>query len=116
MWGAEQVLVSFFFSSRRRHTRLQGDWSSDVCSSDLPKTSRQMLWNRRCVTDRERQEQRRIGGCGQRAGCHHPPCSRSRQGPCRAHLELSGTSSPPCRPKQKSPKHFCSGDFFIWGG
>src|SRR5256885_8194635 len=29
-----------FFSSRRRHTRLQGDWSSDVCSSDLcPATS-----------------------------------------------------------------------------
>src|SRR5688500_19379127 len=25
----------FCFSSRRRHTRLQGDWSSDVCSSDL---------------------------------------------------------------------------------
>src|SRR5256885_12831293 len=25
----------FVFSSRRRHTRLQGDWSSDVCSSDL---------------------------------------------------------------------------------
>src|SRR6266446_6529909 len=25
--------VCFFFSSRRRHTRLQGDWSSDVCSS-----------------------------------------------------------------------------------
>src|SRR2546426_229797 len=29
-------LAFFFFSSRRRHTRLQGDWSSDVCSSDLP--------------------------------------------------------------------------------
>src|SRR5256885_5366373 len=28
----------FFFSSRRRHTRLQGDWSSDVCSSDLEQT------------------------------------------------------------------------------
>src|SRR5256885_3869317 len=27
--------IVFFFSSRRRHTRLQGDWSSDVCSSDL---------------------------------------------------------------------------------
>src|SRR5438876_5992091 len=26
----------FFFSSRRRHTRWTGDWSSDVCSSDLP--------------------------------------------------------------------------------
>src|SRR4051794_36465976 len=25
----------FFFSSRRRHTRWTGDWSSDVCSSDL---------------------------------------------------------------------------------
>src|SRR5258706_12748073 len=27
--------VFFFFSSRRRHTRLVSDWSSDVCSSDL---------------------------------------------------------------------------------
>src|SRR5437016_9884370 len=27
--------MSFFFSSRRRHTRLVSDWSSDVCSSDL---------------------------------------------------------------------------------
>src|SRR5699024_11479951 len=26
---------SFFFSSRRRHTRSKRDWSSDVCSSDL---------------------------------------------------------------------------------
>ena len=29
------VLVGFFFSSRRRHTRYWRDWSSDVCSSDL---------------------------------------------------------------------------------
>src|SRR6266487_4193110 len=28
----------FFFSSRRRHTRWTGDWSSDVCSSDLAAT------------------------------------------------------------------------------
>src|SRR6266481_8246345 len=27
--------VFFFFSSRRRHTRWNCDWSSDVCSSDL---------------------------------------------------------------------------------
>src|SRR5205807_7363413 len=35
--GALGYIVTFgffFFSSRRRHTRLQGDWSSDVCSSD----------------------------------------------------------------------------------
>src|SRR5699024_7606029 len=29
-------LLVFFFSSRRRHTRSKRDWSSDVCSSDLP--------------------------------------------------------------------------------
>src|SRR5438105_8404584 len=29
------LLFSFFFSSRRRHTRSTRDWSSDVCSSDL---------------------------------------------------------------------------------
>src|SRR5437762_12886023 len=28
-------MSAFFFSSRRRHTRYIGDWSSDVCSSDL---------------------------------------------------------------------------------
>src|SRR5256885_3119165 len=33
--GMALELFFFFFSSRRRHTRLQGDWSSDVCSSDL---------------------------------------------------------------------------------
>src|SRR2546422_7697064 len=30
------LLYFFFFSSRRRHTRCSRDWSSDVCSSDLP--------------------------------------------------------------------------------
>src|SRR6266496_2910312 len=29
------MMFSFFFSSRRRHTRSLRDWSSDVCSSDL---------------------------------------------------------------------------------
>src|SRR5215208_836198 len=29
------LMMSFFFSSRRRHTRWPRDWSSDVCSSDL---------------------------------------------------------------------------------
>src|SRR5437868_8607712 len=30
------MINDFFFSSRRRHTRSKRDWSSDVCSSDLP--------------------------------------------------------------------------------
>src|SRR5438270_9591396 len=29
------IFLFFFFSSRRRHTRFDCDWSSDVCSSDL---------------------------------------------------------------------------------
>src|SRR5256886_10109009 len=34
---AEKLHSFFFFSSRRRHTRFDCDWSSDVCSSDLRK-------------------------------------------------------------------------------
>src|SRR5258706_2815005 len=36
----------FLFSSRRRHTRLVSDWSSDVCSSDLPSASGRSNGNR----------------------------------------------------------------------
>src|SRR5256884_4012549 len=32
----DRIRFFFFFSSRRRHTRCSRDWSSDVCSSDLP--------------------------------------------------------------------------------
>src|SRR5687768_17972079 len=35
--------IFFFFSSRRRHTRCSRDWSSDVCSSDLPVLTRTLL-------------------------------------------------------------------------
>src|SRR5438876_7280437 len=35
-------MKDFFFSSRRRHTRWTGDWSSDVCSSDLLYTIRKI--------------------------------------------------------------------------
>src|SRR3989454_10049560 len=48
----------FFFSSRRRHTRLQGDWSSDVCSSDLA---------------------RAVGGARQRGGRGPQACDGPRQ-------------------------------------
>src|SRR5690606_39521264 len=34
--------IFFFFSSRRRHTRFSRDWSSDVCSSDLPEHIRRV--------------------------------------------------------------------------
>src|SRR5256886_6630993 len=34
----------FFFSSRRRHTRFDCDWSSDVCSSDLDGAKDTVPW------------------------------------------------------------------------
>src|SRR5688572_33456668 len=49
----------FFFSSRRRHTRFDCDWSSDVCSSDLPAEPRQRA-------DVERVQEELVGGVGQR--------------------------------------------------
>src|SRR5438132_6815769 len=64
----------FFFSSRRRHTRSLCDWSSDVCSSDLPvigskftviPTFSTMWVNSRPATPKthrlERSEERRVG-------------------------------------------------------
>src|SRR5262249_59722235 len=38
--GIACSVVVFFFQSRRRHTRLVSDWSSDVCSSDLKPPTR----------------------------------------------------------------------------
>src|SRR5207245_8468323 len=37
--GHDPGSYTFFFSSRRRHTSCYRDWSSDVCSSDLPHRS-----------------------------------------------------------------------------
>src|SRR2546429_6190603 len=51
-----------FFSSRRRHTRCSRDWSSDVCSSDLPPAlferniggAHQQVVGKRVINGRER--------------------------------------------------------------
>src|SRR6266487_5805001 len=61
----------FFFSSRRRHTRWTGDWSSDVCSSDLRLGARARAQQHHrapsvgCRTGarrlRRRSEERRVG-------------------------------------------------------
>src|SRR5262249_59754649 len=68
-----RLVFFFFFSSRRRHTRLVSDWSSDVCSSDLPSRLRRAA--KECGSDRiacrrqsplvglrmTRSEERRVG-------------------------------------------------------
>src|SRR5256885_5757276 len=57
----------FFFSSRRRHTRLQGDWSSDVCSSDLDADCR-----RGGAVRRNTGAARGAGGAGRAAAARGP--------------------------------------------
>src|SRR5437867_13246705 len=43
------MLNHFFFSSRRRHTRSYGDWSSDVCSSDLKSFLASNVWPKKIL-------------------------------------------------------------------
>src|SRR5207248_9256943 len=66
----------FFFSSRRRHTRSYGDWSSDVCSSDLATVARVLQGSQSEPADGEgagragpRPRARSAGGADVR---HHP--------------------------------------------
>src|SRR5437867_9158773 len=55
-------LVFFFFSSRRRHTRSYGDWSSDVCSSDLAHVEGQDPCRRRERLVADELHRRDVGG------------------------------------------------------
>src|SRR5690606_20658382 len=48
---ASDIQIFFFFSSRRRHTRFSRDWSSDVCSSDLPTTREFSAYARKTLPD-----------------------------------------------------------------
>src|SRR4051794_41373461 len=69
--------VFFFFSSRRRHTRWTGDWSSDVCSSDLGPACRSRAAGR---------------AGGERAGARTGPARRACEigrASCRERVEIS---------------------------
>src|SRR5437867_13434101 len=87
----------FFFSSRRRHTRSYGDWSSDVCSSDLFDSV--PAWHHAFARtesnralhqidqgsheireeNRERSEERRVGKECRSRGCAEPEKKKARQ-------------------------------------
>src|SRR5688500_20191178 len=98
----------FFFSSRRRHTRLQGDWSSDVCSSDLqasggiPSEREQLREAQPDASahgghDHRRSEERRVGKEGkcrrpQGRGREEKGKRRRRMKTAEKRLELEGDS------------------------
>src|SRR5437762_12416126 len=71
--------MRFFFSSRRRHTRYIGDWSSDVCSSDLRPVD---------AADRSRRTAgRRRGGAPADAASRRADADRRRGAPVRLRSE-----------------------------
>src|SRR5256885_8263842 len=105
-------LVLFFFSSRRRHTRLQGDWSSDVCSSDLASTRSRSA--RRWLSPRRREPEAagvewtaRSGTAPHRRrtrarprGCRRPPAQNGRAAG-RGRGEISGVGGSLKKKKKK---------------
>src|SRR5438876_11946828 len=83
----------FFFSSRRRHTRWTGDWSSDVCSSDLAGgAARPARPAARVLADDPRGEDHR----GHLPGTAHAR-RRRRHDRGRRQLELPRLAAPPRR-------------------
>src|ERR1039457_1180023 len=99
------VAAAVFFSSRRRHTRLQDDWSSDVCSSDLGTTPSDSTWRGSCAYADPRE---RVSGCRQSitrrrpaedADASWPAAVGWRDGPLRSQdLETSLPASTPESP------------------
>src|SRR5690242_20944826 len=68
----------FFFSSRRRHTRLTCDWSSDVCSSDLGTRTTRSSSARTASSEHRR---RLTATSAQVVELARTPCTRSGPGP-----------------------------------
>src|SRR5690625_7489686 len=83
----------FFFSSRRRHTRWPRDWSSDVCSSDLKKsTSSESSRSAEASGSRAANgEQRRTGPKSNRTSTNGAPAQAEiGRASCRERVEIGG--------------------------
>src|SRR5438094_5626016 len=72
-----QRVKRFFFSSRRRHTRSYGDWSSDVCSSDLDSAAIEGSCKTLAIAAESRRGHRRRHPCEGTA--HDRPAARSEE-------------------------------------
>src|SRR5437763_16635383 len=89
------MFVVFFFSSRRRHTRYIGDWSSDVCSSDLRPQARLTVnvtsnraWGLQLTSDRSDGRSRQWNGSSYGAlGLANPMQWQIGRASCRERVE-----------------------------
>src|SRR5437762_12296697 len=113
--ASASVISFFFFSSRRRHTRYIGDWSSDVCSSDLcrpcparlPSRAPQRLGRTRAPDrgEHDRSEERRVGKeC--RTGRAALPKKKSRAIKARWRFELTTRKAHADRSLRSLPEHY----------
>src|SRR5437762_5415940 len=95
MSGQVCWLFFFFFSSRRRHTSYIGDWSSDVCSSDLYLPTAD---GGRAITDAVRETHEVVSIGRALAGAPAPPpkggaryhFNQIGRASCRERVEVSG--------------------------
>src|SRR6202041_3845007 len=99
----DDTCLVFFFSSRRRHTRLTCDWSSDVCSSDLSRGSSGPAARPKCATSGSclqacslaRSEERRVGKeCRFRWSPYHLKKKKGTKNRKRERKLLRGTAFP----------------------
>src|SRR5436853_182560 len=81
---------SFFFSSRRRHTRCLSDWSSDVCSSDLAGCTRRRDPARVITHARIMFARARVDCSGQSSACQPPLFSSAGRARCSAYRASEG--------------------------
>src|ERR1035437_9946574 len=97
----------FFFSSRRRHTRYWRDWSSDVCSSDLPPRHKHCrTWQRWLQIP----QPRRFVAAPRQSASVFRRAVRRQQCPGRAwHRKCSPLEMPPPRPWARTAPHIASG-------
>src|SRR5438093_13213678 len=103
----------FFFSSRRRHTRLVSDWSSDVCSSDLGDPGNQQVSiNRTGIRNRNHPSTECHGGpeeCDARSEKKGGPLESAGPGDATARRMPGGEETRHGRPalQARGPYVFC---------
>src|SRR5206468_4737084 len=106
------IKLFFFFSSRRRHTRSDRDWSSDVCSSDLERRAQTLLRGEdreatKVSTSAHDRESDLVSGpleAGRRGA--HLEIGRAS---CRERVEIAGGDASSKKKKKKADEDCSSG-------
>src|SRR5688500_20310704 len=101
-------IFTFFFSSRRRHTRLQGDWSSDVCSSDLVTMGIGMALHEQLLYDSRSGVPLNAGYYGARVATHMdaPVVNEIGRASCRERVKNSGGGDRKIRKRDRQKKRY----------